>query len=178
MNRLQRKIAQLFLLTAVLAVAGVHGYYYARELIAKWAFAHHTYFAADELIQIAIPQTDLILGNDYLVNENEFNWQGQMVDVLYREVRSDTLYIYGFRDEAETGLNQQAAGLYRDPAQSDQLPNARLKQIHWESTICPPYRIPSAYIKSVKLPDPKTIFHHLASRPSLPYREVPCPPPN
>ena len=85
-----------------------------REWLAKWAFAHQTAFGVEEIVRIAVPQTELTAENNFLTNQEEFAWQGDMVDVLHREIRSDTLYIYAFRDEAETELRQEAAWLYRD----------------------------------------------------------------
>jgi hypothetical protein len=112
-------IARILLVTASLTLAGFYGYYYAREWVAKWVFAHQTYFDTDRLILIVVPQVDLSSKNDYLANEREFAWKGKMIDVLHREIRSDTLYIYGFSDEAETELHNEAAWLYQDTDQPD-----------------------------------------------------------
>ena len=174
MNHPYRKIVPFILLT----LTGVYSYYYAREFIAKWAFAHQSYFAADELILIAVAQADLTTQTAYLLNEGEFEWQGQMVDVLHREVRLDTVYVYGFRDEVETKLKQEAAWLYQDTAQPDKLPNPRTKQVNWESTINPPYRTRFWYVASGMRPVSQSAFSYISPRSSLPYLEVACPPPN
>ena len=41
-------LVRTLLVTAAVALLGLYGYYYAREGLAKWAFAHRAYFATDE----------------------------------------------------------------------------------------------------------------------------------
>ena len=169
---------RLALLTALLTIAGGYGYYYGREFVAKWAFAHQTYFAADELILIAVPQTNLSSRNTYLVEEGEFEWHGQMVDVLHREVRSDTLYIYGFRDVAETDLKREAAWLYRDPTQPDRVPNPRIKRTKWLSPFILPPSVSTMSIVGGIVPKPRPAFAFFAGPIPRPLLEIPSPPPN
>ena len=122
MQDFHKHIARLVLISSVCLLTSIYGYYYACEWMAKWAFAHQSYFAADELILLTIPRTDLSHQNEFLVDEGEFEWQGEMVDVIHRELRADTLYIYGFRDKAETKLRQEAAWLYPDTAHPNHQP--------------------------------------------------------
>ncbi len=174
-------LVRVLLVVATLALVGVYGYYQGREWLAKWAFAHQAYFADDELILLKIPRADLSHENDWLVNEGEFEWQGNMVDVLHREFRSDTLYIYGFRDEAETELNQEAAWLYQDTPSTDRQPvsarsgTKRSKQFS-------PFVLPGSGglvpLAGVFLPLPTAFFVYSPSRIRLPFLEVPVPPPN
>ena len=178
MQIIRNNIGRIVIIATLLTVAGGYGYYYAREWVAKWAFGHQTYFAADELILIAVPQTDLSSRNTYLVEEGEFEWQGQMVDVLHREVRSDTLYIYGFRDVAETELKQEAAWLYPNSNQPDKSPNTHTKRAKWFSPfIRPPSVVTMAIIQSI-VQAPRPLFSCFIRRISRPLLEVPAPPPN
>lgn len=174
-------IVRILLVTASLALAGVYGYYQACEWMAKWAFAHQAYFSADELILIAIPQADLSHQNDYLAGEGEFEWQGEMVDVLHRELRSDTLYIYGFRDRAETKLKQEAAWLYQDTESFDHQPvssRSHSKRIKWLSPFVLPRSGAIAPIVGFILPLSTSFFAYFPSRFLLPFLEVLAPPPN
>ncbi len=171
-------IARILLVTATLVLGSLYGYYYGREWLAKWAFAHQTDFGIDELVLIAIPQTDLAYHNAYLASEGEFEWQGQMVDALHREVRSDTLYIYGFRDEAETELKQEAAWLYPDTAQPDQLPDASTKRAKWFSPFVLPASVTIPLITGAGQVDRSSFFAYSAPRIRLPLLAVIVPPPN
>ena len=171
-------IVRILLAAAALALVSVYGYYYAREWVAKWAFAHQTYFAADELILIAVPQADLSNRNNYLLAEEEFEWHGQMVDVLHREMRSDTLYIYGFRDAAETELKRVAAWLYQDTPQPGQWPDAGAKRVKWSKTFiipAPAAALSLAEASSVVCP-PLFFYFHPYIR--LPLLDVPFSPPD
>lgn len=174
-------IVRILLVTASLALASIHGYYQACEWMAKWAFAHQSYFAADELILITIPQTDLSQQNDYLTSDGEFEWQGELIDVLHREFRSDTLYIYGFRDKAETKLKQEAAWLYPDTAHPDNQPmssRSHTKRIKWFSPFVLPRSGVIAPVAGFILPVSTSFFAYSPSRIRLPFLEVLAPPPN
>ncbi|MBC3786661.1 hypothetical protein [Spirosoma utsteinense] len=175
---LRRNIGKLAVIATLLTLTGVYGYYYGLELLAKWAFTHQTYFAADELIFIAVAKTDLTTETAYIVDEREFEWQGEMVDVLHRDVRSDTVYIYGFRDKAETQLKKQAAWLYKDSAHPYRRSNTRTKRLKWISLINPSSASPFDHLTPGRLPDLQRSFSYNTPRPSLPYLEVPSPPPN
>lgn len=171
-------IVRILLVTATLLVVGIHGYYSAREWIAKWAFAHQTEFGIDELILIAIPQTDHSRQTDFLVSQEEFVWQGNMVDVLHREVRSDTLYIYGFRDDAETELKREASWLYRDPNQPDSLPSAGTKRAKWFSPFVLPERVVVSLVVWSVLPNRQNLFTYSPPNIRFPSLEVLLPPPD
>lgn len=171
-------LVRFFLATATLALLSLYGYYYAREWMAKWAFAHKAYFAADELILITVARTAITTETAFLLDEGEFAWQGQMVDVLHREIHSDSVYVYGFRDEAETRLKQEAAWLYQDILHPLGTPTTCTKHIHWESLIQSPC---SGFFDSafpILLFDVQVFFSHLSIRFSSPSLEVRGPPPN
>ncbi|QHV96462.1 hypothetical protein [Spirosoma endbachense] len=176
------RIIHTLIAIAVMALVSLYGYYYARESVAKWAFSHQTYFAPDKLILITIPQPELSNQLADLVNEPEFEWNGHMVDVLYREIRSDSVYIYGFRDDAETELKQKAPWLYQNTASSDFIPGTRSgnhrKQINWRSKFDLPY-LP--LFDQLELPSLSTLsssFYYCTQRLARPDLEVPSPPPN
>jgi hypothetical protein len=176
------RIIHTLIATAVMALVSLYGYYYARESMAKWAFSHQTYFAPDKLILITVPKSELSNQLADLVNEPEFEWKGHMVDVFYREIRSDTVYIYGFRDDAETELKQQAPWLYQNTASSDLTPGTRpgnrRKQINWRSIFDLPY-LP--LFDQLALPSLSTLlstFYYCPQRVARPYLEVLSPPPN
>lgn len=175
-------VVRVLLVMAVLALVGLYGHFYAREFLAKWAFTHQTYFASDKLLRIAVARAELSDQTDFLVTEREFEWMGQMVDVLYREIRSDTLYVYGFRDDAETELKQEAPWLYEETAHADQTlgsrPTSRRKQIKWRTAFDLPYpaefsQLPQATWHDLKLTFPYCTL--LVTRPEL---DVISPPPN
>jgi hypothetical protein len=174
----RKHIARALFATATLAVLSVYGYFYGLELVAKWAFSHQTYFAADELVLITVAQQDLTTETAFILDEREFEWQGDMVDVLHREIRSDTVYIYGFRDKAETQLKKQAAWLYKDPAHPYRRSNTRTKRLKWISLINPSYASPIDLLPPGMRPDRQHAFSYCSPRLSLPYLEVPSPPPN
>ncbi|MFD2937891.1 hypothetical protein [Spirosoma flavum] len=172
-------IVRILLATATLALLSVYGYYYAREWMAKWVFSHQSYFAADELILITVAHSDLTSETAYLLNESEFEWKGQMVDVLHREVRSDTVYVYGFRDEAETKLKQKAAWLYQDTAQPDQASRrTRTKRIKWRTTFDLPGYMVFSQLSSLDMADLRPFFCYSFLRITRPALDVLYPPPN
>ena len=178
MRNSHTRIARILLATITVALLGVYGYYVGLEWMAKWAFAHQTDFGIDELTLITIPQKDLTHYNDYLINKSEFEWHGQMVDVIHREVRSDTLYIYGFRDEAETELKQEAAWLYQDTNQSDKLPGTDTKRVKWYSPFVLPNQtvLPlAAFFNGLGLPQFSSRFSFFIR---LPLLDVISPPPD
>jgi hypothetical protein len=177
-STLRSTIGKLAVIATLLTLTGVYGYYYGLEQLAKWAFAHQTYFAADELILISIAKTDLTTETAYVLDEREFEWQGEMVDVLHREVRSDTVYIYGFRDKTETQLKKQAAWLYNDSTHPYRRPNTRTKRLKWISLINPSHASPFKQLTAGKLPGFRLLFSYSSLRLLLPYLEVPSPPPN
>ena len=178
MQIIRNNIGRIVIIATLLTVAGGYGYYYAREWVAKWAFGHQTYFAADELILIAVPQTDLSSRNTYLVEEGEFEWQGQMVDVLHREVRLDTLYIYGFRDVAETELKQEAAWIYRNSNQPDKTPDNPTKRVKWFSPFTlPPSVNPLTTVWCI-VQELRPFFSCIVGQLPHPLLEVHAPPPN
>ncbi|WP_020602717.1 hypothetical protein [Spirosoma spitsbergense] len=178
MPRTHTQLARILLVAVTLAVGSVYGYYYGREWAAKWAFAHQTEFGLDELVLIAIPQADLSPNNDFLIHQEEFAWQGEMIDMLHREVRSDTLFVYGFRDEAETELRQEAAWLYRDPNQPDPLSDARTKRARWCSPFVLPYKVIIAPVSDSILPEFTHLFSFSSPRIRLPLLDVTVPPPD
>ena len=178
MSTFRKTIGKLAVIATLLTLTGVYGYYYGLEWMAKWAFAHQTYFAADELVLIAVAQQDLTAETAFILDEREFEWQGDMVDVLHREIRSDTVYIYGFRDNAETQLKKQAAWLYQDPAHPYRRSNTRTKRLKWISLINPSHAAPTDFQPSGMRPSRQPSFSYIAPRLSLPYPEVPSPPPN
>lgn len=175
-------VVRTLLVTTVLALTGLYGYYYARAFLAKWAFAHQSYVASDRLVRIVMPKAELTHTTDFLVTENEFEWMGQMVDVLYREVRSDTVYVYGFRDEEETELKRQAPWLYAETAHVDQTPGtrsgSRLKHVKWR----PVFDLPDLTAFCQRLVpivrDLRPIFQYCSRRAAPPYLDVLSPPPN
>ncbi|WP_338875925.1 hypothetical protein WBJ53_09840 [Spirosoma sp. SC4-14] len=174
-------IVRIFLITASLMLTSIYGYYQVCEWMAKWAFTHQSYFAADELILLRIPQTDLSSQNDFLVSEGEFEWQGEMVDVLHRELRSDTLYIYGFRDKAETRLRQEAAWLYPDTRHPDHQPissRSHTKRNKWLNLFVLPRPSAMASLSGCTLSGQQTSFAYSPSRIWLPLLEILAPPPN
>ncbi|WP_375445694.1 hypothetical protein [uncultured Fibrella sp.] len=160
------------------ALLSIYGYYSGCELVAKWAFAHQTYFEADQLLLITLPKADLTEANAFLADAGEFEWQGQMVDVLHREVRSDTLYIYGFRDEAETNLKKEAAWLYQDNPSPGQLPDARSKRAKWPTVFILPVSEQVNQTQRPALPELRLPFTYTAHHLRSPLLEVPSPPPN
>ncbi|GAB2540680.1 hypothetical protein [Spirosoma aerophilum] len=174
----RKHIARFFLATVTLAVLSVCGYYYGLELLAKWAFAHQTYFAADELILIAVPKADLTPETAHLLHEGEFDWKGEMVDVLHREFRSDTLFVYGFRDKAETHLRKEAAWLYKDVSHPYRRSNTRTKQLKWASLINPVYQSYFDPLAAMKIFSLQPFFSYSAATVTPPLLEVPYPPPN
>lgn len=174
----RKKIARFFLATATLAVLSVCGYYYGLELLAKWAFAHKDYFDAEEVILIAIPKADLTIETAHLLHKGEFEWQGEMVDVLHREIRSDTLFVYGFRDKAETQLHKEATWLFNDAHHPTRRSSTRTKRVKWVSLITPVlqgYVDPLAVIKRFSI---QPFFSYWAALVTAPLLEVPYPPPN
>ncbi|GAB3790371.1 hypothetical protein GCM10028818_60400 [Spirosoma horti] len=181
MTHLRRKLVPLLLLTA-LAIFCVHEYYHAREVLAKWAFTHQTYFASDKLVRIVIPKAELSHTTDFLVTENEFEWMGQMVDVLYREVRSDTVYVYGFRDEEETELKRQAPWLYEATAHVGQTPGtrsgSRQKHVKWRPVFVLPDLTAFCQRPAPAVRDLRPIFQYCSRRAARPYLDVLSPPPN
>lgn len=177
MPAIRKHIGRIAVFTALLTLTGVYGYYYAREWMAKWAFAHQTVFGIDELILIAVPQAELSR-NAFLTNQEEFLWEGEMVDVLHREVRSDTLFIYGFRDAAETELKHEAAWLYPDTTQSDSLPDAGTKRVKWFSPFVKPEATVLTSVGVVYLVNRQQFFLSSSPRIGLPLPEVPSPPPD
>lgn len=174
----RKNIARFFLATAVLAVLSVCGYFYGLELLAKWAFAHKDYFAADELILITVPKADLTAETAELLHQGEFEWKGEMVDVLHREIRSDTLFVYGFRDKAETQLRKEAAWLYKDVNHPYRRSNTRTKQLKWVSLINPPFQVYVDTRSAVRFFDKHRFFSYAAAPAKAPLLEVPYPPPN
>lgn len=63
----------------------------------------------------------------------EFEYLGQMYDIIHSEASGDSLYYWCFRDEAETRLNQQIAELHKaifntGPQQQEQ--QERLQQFY------------------------------------------------
>jgi hypothetical protein len=178
MTRTRTHINRILLVAALLAIGSVCGYYYVREWVAKWAFAHQTEFGVDELILIAVPQTDLSSGNNFLVNQEEFAWQGEMIDVLHREIRSDTLFVYGFRDAAETELRQEAAWLYRDPNQPKPLSDTRIKRTKWFSPFVLPYQVTVVPVSGSILPEFTRLFSFSSPRIQRPLLDVMVPPPD
>ena len=92
-----------------------------------------------------------------------------MIDVLHREIRSDTLYIYAFRDAAETELRQEAAWLYRDPNQPEPPSDTRSKRVKWFSPFVLPYQVTVAPVSGSILPEfPPFLFLFLSSISSVP----------
>ncbi|GAB3014602.1 hypothetical protein [Spirosoma pulveris] len=174
----RRNIARFFLATATLAVLSVCGYYYGLELLAKWAFAHKDYFDAEELILIAVPQADLTTEMAHILHEGEFEWRGEMVDVLHREIRSDTLFVYGFRDKAETQLRREAAWLYKDVNHPYRRSNTRTKRVKWISLINPVIQSYFDPLAAVKIFSLQPFFSYSATTVTPPLLEVPYPPPN
>lgn len=171
-------IVHILFTAATLALLSVCGYYYAREGMAKWAFAHQACFEANELVLITVARTDLNTQTAYLVNEDEFEWQGQLVDVLYREVRSDTVYVYGFRDEDETKLKQKASGLYVDTARLHKSTSTQTKRVRRDTSIYSPFQAIFGSATTVIWLEARVAFLYLSSRLSFPHREVLGPPPN
>lgn len=177
MSYLRNHIARITLLVALLTLTGVYGYYYACEWAAKWAFAHQTYFAENELILIAIAQADLTPETANLLSEGEFMWQGDMVDALHHEVRSDTLYVYGFRDVAETKLRQEAAWLYGDKAGTDKVPGHPEKRVKWLNEFVLPHPVIVSSITGFA-PFLEAVFCYSLPRPKRPHLDVFAPPPD
>lgn len=181
MPRITRNtIVRLLLVATTLALGCVYGYYYGRAWVAKWTFAHQTTFGIDELVLITVPKKELSAQNAYLADEGEFVWQGEMVDVLHREIRSDTLFIYGFRDAVETDLREAAAWLYPNltTTQSEPLSDTRTKRIKWFSPFVVPYShtgLPAS-VASLLLTRPYVRYASTLRR--LPFLEVLTPPPN
>jgi hypothetical protein len=180
-QHLHKHIARIVLVSSACLLGGIYGYYYASEWMAKWAFSHKSYFATDELILLTIPQTALSHQNEYLASEGEFEWQGEMIDVLHRELCSDTLYIYGFRDKAETELRQEAAWLYEKKVSSDRQPissRSHTKRIKWFSPFVLPRSGPITPVLGGNLSIQTTFFAYFPTRIRLPLLEVLAPPPN
>lgn len=171
-------IAHTLLAATTVALLGVYGYYYGLAWMAKWAFAHQTYFSADELILITLPQSELTSQTAYIQHEGEFEWQGEMVDVLHREVRSDTLFVYGFRDKAETRLKAQAAWLYEDAAPPCRRSDTQTKWLKWVSLVEPLYSHPFRYPSDWRVSGLQAFFAYSSPRLSRPCLEVPSPPPD
>lgn len=175
-------VVRTLVVTAILALTGLYGYYYARAFLAKWAFAHQSYVASDRLVRIVMPRAELTHTTDFLVTENEFEWMGQMVDVLYREVRSDTVYVYGFWDEEETELKRQAPWLYEEIAHVDQTAGTRSgsprKYTKWRPVFDLPD--PTTFSQPVlpALRDLRPVFQYCLLRAVRPYLDVLSPPPN
>ncbi|WP_018620463.1 hypothetical protein [Spirosoma luteum] len=166
------------MMVALLAIGGLYGYYYSLEWAAKWAFAHQTEFGVDELILIAVPQTNLSPDNDFLVHQEEFTWQGEMIDVLHREIRSDTLYIYGFRDAVETELRREAAWLYGDQNQPEPLPDTRVKRVKWFSPFVLPYQVTVTPLWDATLSEFSPFFSYSSLHFQRPLLDVTVPPPD
>ncbi|GAB4043208.1 hypothetical protein [Spirosoma litoris] len=171
-------IVRTLLATAALALLSVYGYYCAREWVAKWVFAHKSYFSADELILITVARKDITSTTAYLLNEGEFEWHGDMVDVLHREVRTDTVYIYGFRDEAETKLKQEAAWLYPDKTRADQPLNSQVRRAKWLSPFILPRSSIIAPMACLTMPESQPVFAYSSPRIRIPLLKVIAPPPN
>ena len=179
MSYIRNHIGRLTVLAVLLTLTGVYGYYYVCELAAKWAFAHQTYFADDELILIAVPNADLTPETANLLSQGEFLWHGEMVDALHREVRSDTLFVYGFRDRAETKLRQEAAWLYLDTTRktTDTRPPYRTK-LYWETTLNAQYQASFAPVRPGNFSPSRATFAYVAHCSTGPHTNVPHPPPN
>lgn len=171
-------LVRMLLAAAAVALLGLYGYFYAREGLAKWAFAHRTYFAADELIRIAVAQTDLTTQTAYLLTEGEFDWQGNMVDVLHREVRPDSIIVYGFRDEAETELRQEAAWLYPASDKDRPLTDAGAKRAKWFSPFILPDPVGVLPVVRFSLPGLQLSFSYTPPHIGHPLLDVLSPPPN
>ncbi|SOD80605.1 hypothetical protein [Spirosoma fluviale] len=178
MHITRKNIARFLFAAASVAVLGVCGYFYGLELLAKWAFAHRDYFAADELILISVPKSALTSETAHLLHDGEFEWKGEMVDVLHREVLSDTLFVYGFRDKAETQLRKEAAWLYKDAHHPYRRSNTRTKRVKWVSLINPILRSYFDSQAALKLFSIQSFFSYLAAPVTAPLLEVPYPPPN
>ena len=101
-----------------------------------------------------------------------------MVDVLHREVRSDTLYIYAFRDEAETELRQEAAWLYRDQSQPEPLSDTRTKRVKWFSPFVLPYQVTVVPAIDAVLTEFNPVFSYSPSHFQRPLLDVTIPPPD
>ncbi|CAN5669033.1 hypothetical protein BH09BAC4_BH09BAC4_27140 [soil metagenome] len=175
-------VVRMLLVMAVLALVGLYGHFYAREFLAKWAFTHQTYFASDRLIRISVPKAELSHQTDFLATEGEFEWMGEMVDVLYREIRSDTLYVYGFRDDAETELKQEAPWLYEETAHVDQTlgsrPGSRRKLIKWRTIFDLPYLTEFNQLPQATWHGLKPTFQYCSLLITRPELDVLSPPPN
>ena len=178
MPRTRTQLARILLVAITLAIGSVYGYYAGREWLAKWAFVHQTEFGVEEIVRIAIPQTELTAENSFLIHQEEFAWQGDMVDVLHREVRSDTLYIYAFRDEAETELRQEAAWLYRDQSQPEPLSDTRTKRVKWFSPFVLPYQVTVAPAPDAVSPESIPFFSYSPPHFQRPLLDVTIPPPD
>ena len=176
------KVVRMLLVMAVLALVGLYGHFYAREFLAKWAFTHQTYFASDKLLRIVVPKAELSDQTDFLATEAEFEWMGQMVDVLYREIRSDTLYVYGFRDDAETELNKEAPWLYEETAHVDQTLGSRAggrrKSVKWRTIFDLPYPAEFSQFPQATWHGLKPIFEYCSLLITRPELDVISPPPN
>ena len=178
MPRTRTHIARIITIAATLAIGGLYGYYYGLAWMAKWTFAHQTEFGVDELILIAVPQTNLSPDNDFLVHQEEFAWQGEMIDVLHREIRFDTLYIYGFRDAVETELRQEAAWLYGDQNQPEPLSDTRVKRVKWFSPFVLPYQVTVAPLSDAGLFECPPVFFYFSPQFQRPLLAVTVPPPD
>ena len=77
MPRTRTHIARILLVAVTLAIGSVYGYYYGREWAAKWAFAHQTEFGIEELVRIAIPQSELNAKNDFLIQSGRICLAGR-----------------------------------------------------------------------------------------------------
>lgn len=172
------KLARFLFASATLALLSVYGYYCGLEWLAKWAFANQSYFAVDELVLITVAQKDISSQTAYLLHEGEFEWHGEMVDVLHRELRSDSVYVYAFRDKAETQLKQEASWLFRDSAQPDQPLQNHTKRTKWLSPFVLPSSTGIAPVGSLLASGMPYFFSYNAPRIRFPLLDVFAPPPN
>jgi hypothetical protein len=100
----------MFMLMPFLAtLLWVKGEQYAAKKHVKRSIMYNT--PKDELIRFDFQLSDTVLLN--WKHNKEFEWQGEMYDIIYREYHNDGVIYYAWHDARETALNNQMARLYR-----------------------------------------------------------------
>lgn len=89
-------------------------------------------FAEEELVQLQFSkvETQTLLRWEHAA---EFEYQGQMYDIIRSEAKGDSVYYWCFWDEEETRLNQEIAELEKDLFDTDpqrQEKQERLQQFY------------------------------------------------
>lgn len=130
----------LLLLSLLLPIAIAYGWLHYQKWQVQEAVKHQLQEGAEEseLVELRFSKAEIqrLLRWEH---SREFEYQGQMYDVVKMESTSDSVIYKCWWDKAETRLNQQLAQLCRAALQSDSKRQAHQQQLFWFfKTIYPP----------------------------------------